>query len=71
VLTRRSFLGAVAALVVLPRVAPVAAERFRFVQTCANMDVFDVGRVEVFDYARFHFTETPRRDDGDTILELR
>lgn len=73
-LTRRSFLGTVAALAVSPvasKAAPVAAERFRFVQTFAPLPVLHVGRVEVFDYARFHFTEVPRRDDGDTILELR
>lgn len=76
-ISRRSFLGSLAALAA-SRVAPgpVAAaapvvDRILLPLGGRGGPVLDVGRLEVYETIRYHFTVVPRRDDGDTILELR
>lgn len=63
-LTRRSFLGTVAALAVspvAPKAAPVAAE-LRLGPVTYELD---------YRYGWMGNDHVPRRDDGATILELR
>jgi hypothetical protein len=57
-LTRRTFFASLAALAVSPRVAPVAVRRRRWLPKKEHL-------------AKMKMRRVPRRDDGDTILELR
>ena len=71
-ITRRSFFGAVAALVVGSRVAPAAAmsERLTF---GGHPLIWDEELPPTWDRraVKGEFVFRCRRDDGDTILELR
>jgi hypothetical protein len=70
-LTRRSFLGTVAALAAGSRVAPVAAAPLRPTAWITSV----AGRPLATPYPLYGGSagggKSMRRDDGDTILELR
>lgn len=74
-ITRRGFFGAVAALVVAPRVAPIAEPEFplRPIRLTAEHEAMlrlAESRHRRLIEGTWEFV-IPRRDDGDTILELR
>lgn len=82
-LTRRSFFGTVAALAMSPlaaKAAPVAAETvavaFGWQAVGGGLYVYGRAGEDIPQYSFVRrgpdgFTRVPRRDDGDTILELR
>lgn len=82
-LTRRSFLGTVAAVAMSPQAskaapvaAPIAAPLSQGVFIAAmeadiRAAMLKMKRDLIHDMYADEFTRAPRRDDGDTILELR
>ena len=74
-LTRRTFFASVAALAVGSRVAPAVAAAPRLTVSPAVLPLLRELRTIKVTHPRrlgvITFIEEPRRDDGDTILELR
>jgi hypothetical protein len=67
-LTRRTFFAALAALAVSPRVAPSVATPAPIVEWKDRLYVWQQSPTNPLCYI---YSVEPRRDDGDTILELR